>query len=92
MTPHQKELEMFNFARLRIKEIEDWVKVCFDAEQQIEQQRVTKLENEAAARSNAEVQKELLSGRYRIRLRSETPYNQKIVKMAAEPVAYHLYK
>ena len=92
MTPHQRELEMFNFARLRIKEIEEWVRMCFQAEQQIEQQRVTKLENEAAARSNAEVQKELLSGRYRIRLRSETPYHQKIVKLAQEPVAFHLYK
>lgn len=32
MTPHQRELEMFNFARLRIKEIEEWVKMCFEAE------------------------------------------------------------
>jgi len=53
---------------------------------------VTKLDNEAAAKSVPEVQKELLDGRYKIKLRDELPYQQKIVKMAQEPVAFQLYK
>jgi hypothetical protein len=43
---------------------------------------VTKLDNEAAAKSISEVQKELLSGHYKIKLRDELPYRQKIVTMA----------
>ena len=92
MSTDERDAQLFNFAKTRIKEIERWVSICFKAEKQIDQQRVTKLDNEAAAKSIPEVQKELLDGRYKIKLRDELPYQQKIVKMAQEPVAFQLYK
>ena len=92
MSTDERDAQLFNFAKTRIKEIENWVSICFKAEKQIDQQRVTKLDNEAAAKSVPEVQKELLDGRYKIKLRDELPYRQKIVKMAQEPVAFQLYK
>jgi hypothetical protein len=49
-----------------MKEIEVWITKSFEAEKKIESKRVTKLNNEAAARNMADVQKELIKGRYKI--------------------------
>lgn len=40
---------MFNFAKKKILEIEKWVEFCYINDKQIEQQRITKLDNEGAA-------------------------------------------
>ena len=53
---------------------------------------MTKLDNEGAAQTVPKVQKELLKGRYQIKIKDEMPYNEKILRMAQEPVAFHLYK
>ena len=37
-------------------------------------------------------QKELMSGRYEIMIKKSLPYSNKLIKLAEEPVAYHLYK
>ena len=50
------------------------------------------MHNEGAGKNAASVQKELLDGRYKIKLRDQMPYNEKIIKMAQEPVAFQLYK
>lgn len=46
------------------------------------------MNNEGAGKNAATVQKELLDGRYKIKLRDQMPYNEKIIKMAQEPVAF----
>ncbi len=71
----ESDQNLFNFAKNRIKEIENWVKLCYEAEKQIEQARVTKLNNEAAGKNMASIQKELLEGRYKIKLKEDMPYN-----------------
>ena len=83
---------MFNFAKKRIKEIEKWVEFCYMNDKAIDQQRITKLDNEGAAQTVPKIQKELLQGRYQIKLKDEMPYNEKILRIAQEPVAFHLYK
>lgn len=40
----------------------------------------------------AEVQKELLHGRYDISINEDLPFNHKVIQMAQEPIAFHLYK
>lgn len=64
----------------------------YNLERQFTSNRVTSLHNEAAAKNVPEVQRELLEGRYNIELRTHVPYNQKIVQVAQEPVAFQLYK
>ena len=46
----------------------------YNMERQFQQNRVTTLHNEAAAKNLPEVQRELLDGRYNIELRVHVPY------------------
>lgn len=83
---------MFEFAKRRIKEIEALVTKKYNEEKKIEQARVTRLKNSAIQSNIGQVQKEMLQGNYAIRLDARMAYHKKIVKMANEPVAFHLYK
>ena len=47
--------QMFNFAKKKILEIEKWVEFCYLNEKQIDQQRMTKLDNEGAAQTASKV-------------------------------------
>ena len=58
----------------------------------IEQQRATTLKNESAESNVAECQKELLAGKYDIKIDFKQPYYKRIANLSQEPVAYHLYK
>ena len=51
---------MFEFAKRRIKEIEDLVTKKYNDEKKIEQARVTKLKNSANQSNIGQVQKEML--------------------------------
>lgn len=86
------EAQMFSYARHRLQEIEQQVTYMYNLERQFTQNRVTSLHNEAAAKNLPEVQRELLEGRYNIQLRMHVPFQQKIVQVAQEPVAFQLYK
>ena len=84
--------KMFQFAKLRLQEIEKVVKEEFQDAQGYDQQRNTSLKNESAEADIAQCQKELLSGKYEINLDFARPYYKRITNLSMEPVAYHLYK
>lgn len=78
---------MFEFSKRRLAEIESLVLQAFEEQKLIEQHRVTKLDNEACI-NPADVQKEMMRGKYRFNLNSSLPFGHNIVKLANEPVAY----
>lgn len=59
-----KPADMFEFTKRKIQEIEDKIYQQFSNEKKIKGLPVTKLNNQAAVKSIADVQKELLSGNY----------------------------
>lgn len=84
---------MFKFSKVRLKEIEELVERTYVASDNFHKRGVTKLLNLGAGQDPASIQKELLKGRYRIEFCNDTqPYNQKMNRVAQEPVAFHLYK
>ena len=83
---------MFQFSKEKLAEIEHNITYEFMQSKKIEQRRITKLKNESAESNMAQCQKELLSGKYDIKMDVHQPFHKKIANLSKEPVAYHLYK
>jgi len=84
--------EMFEFTKKRMAQLEHDILVKYRFEKGMKGLSVTKLDNEASVRNEAELQSEMLKGNYKINIKPGLPYANKIVKLAQEPVAYLLYK
>lgn len=78
---NNKNVEL-SLAKIRIKEIENLCQKNFEANNLGFAKRVTQLKNKSLGCSAAEVQKELLKGRYDININEELPYKNKVIQMA----------
>lgn len=88
----KRDQESINIAQVKFKEIEKQVRRYTHERAASLQKRVTQLDNQGAGVSAAGVQKELLKGRYSVKLQQEMPYNHKMIFMAQEPCSYQLFK